>query len=128
MKKISLLFFICCVTVVEHAQGTSQYEKIIVFTQCPANSFRSNVAGAFSSCGGGNTAAVMKLTRPDWRVFHGPKHVVLPHLSQEMVDTLKKAGADVKLTLYPDANHNSWDPAFAEKDLIPGYFLIKNKS
>jgi predicted peptidase len=31
---------------------------------------------------------------------------------------LKGEGANVKLTLYPDANHNSWDAAFAEKDLI----------
>jgi predicted peptidase len=42
-----------------------------------------------------------------------------------MVDALTKAGAEVKFTLYPNANHNSWDAAFAEKDLMPWLFSQK---
>lgn len=54
-----------------------------------------------------------------WWVFHGAKDdVVPPELSEQMVAALKKRNASVKFTLYPDANHNSWDPAFAEKDLL----------
>lgn len=30
--------------------------------------------------------------------------------------------ATVRLTLYPDANHNSWDAAYADPDL-PGWLL-----
>jgi dipeptidyl aminopeptidase/acylaminoacyl peptidase len=61
-----------------------------------------------------------------WWIFHGAKDdVVPPEASKKMVDALNKANADVKFTLYPDANHNSWDPAFAEKDLLPWLFSHK---
>lgn len=80
-------------------------------------------AAAFPICGGSNIATAKKLKRPHWWIFHGLKDdVVPPELSQNIADALKVAGANVKLTLYPEANHNSWDPAFAEKDLLPWLF------
>ena len=83
-------------------------------------------AAAFPICGGGNISTAKKLKKTHWWIFHGSKDdVVPPELSKEMADGLKKVGADVKLTLYPDANHNSWDPAFAEKDLLPWLFSHK---
>jgi predicted peptidase len=83
-------------------------------------------AAAFPICGGANTATAKKLKRPEWWIFHGLKDdVVPPELSQDMADAIKKTGAKVKLTLYPTANHNSWDPAFAEKDLLPWLFSRK---
>jgi hypothetical protein len=39
-----------------------------------------------------------------------------------MAAAIKAQGADVKLTLYPEANHNSWDDAFAEKQLMSWMF------
>jgi acetyl esterase/lipase len=39
-----------------------------------------------------------------------------------MVQALKAAGANVKFTLYPEANHNSWDSAFAEAELLNWLF------
>lgn len=83
-------------------------------------------AAAFPICGGGEptTAPVMKKTK--WWVFHGGKDdVVPPELSEKMVDALKAAKAAVKFTLYPDANHNSWDPAFAEPELLSWLFKQK---
>ena len=83
-------------------------------------------AAAFPICGGGEptTASVMKKTK--WWVFHGGKDdVVPPELSEKMVDALKAAKAAVKFTLYPDANHNSWDPAFAEPELLSWLFKQK---
>ena len=44
-----------------------------------------------------------------------------------MAKALKKAGAKVKFTLYPEANHNSWDAAFAEPELIPWLFSQKKQ-
>jgi predicted peptidase len=80
-------------------------------------------AAAFPICGGANPETAKKINRPKWWVFHGAKDdVVPPESSVVMVDALKKAGADVKFTLYPNANHNSWDDAFAEKDLLPWLF------
>jgi predicted peptidase len=34
--------------------------------------------------------------------------------SQRMVDAMKAAGGDPKLTIYPDAGHNSWTSAYAD--------------
>ena len=83
-------------------------------------------AAAFPICGGANTATAKKLKHPDWWIFHGLKdNVVPPELSQQMADAIKRTGAKVNLTLYPEANHNSWDPAFAEKDLLPWLFSRK---
>ena len=83
-------------------------------------------AAAFPICGGGEptTAQLMKKTK--WWVFHGGKDdVVPPELSEVMVEALKDARASVKFTLYPEANHNSWDPAFAEPELLSWLFSVK---
>lgn len=80
-------------------------------------------AAAFPICGGANIETASKLTKPKWWIFHGLKDdVVPPALSEEMAAALKAQGADVKLTLYPNANHNSWDSAFAEPTLLPWLF------
>ena len=51
--------------------------------------------------------------------FHGAKDPVVPlSESQRMVDLLKKHGAqDVKLTIYPEAEHNSWTQAYDDPEL-----------
>ncbi len=80
-------------------------------------------AKAFAICGGANPATASKMTKTDWWLFHGEKDdVVNPQFTKDMYVALKATGAKVKLTLYPNANHNSWDPAFAEADLIPWLF------
>ena len=80
-------------------------------------------SAAFAICGGAHPSTAGKLRNINWWIFHGGKdNVVPPQASQRIVDALKKSGARVKFTLYPDANHNSWDPAFAEKDLLPWLF------
>lgn len=77
-------------------------------------------AAAFAICGGANPATADALKPTAWWIFHGLKdNVVDPQYSIDMANALKAAGAEVTLTLYPDANHNSWDSAFAEKDLLP---------
>ncbi len=80
-------------------------------------------AAAIPICGGGNTAWARQMKKPKWWIFHGAKDdVVSPYLSQQMADALKANGALVKFTLYPNANHNSWDAAFAEPDFLPWLF------
>ncbi|MCQ6959729.1 prolyl oligopeptidase family serine peptidase [Mucilaginibacter aquariorum] len=81
-------------------------------------------AAAFSICGGDNTNNVKKYAKkiPLW-FFHGAKDSVVPfEHSQVVVDALKAAGADPKFTIYPKDDHNSWDDAFAEPQLIPWLF------
>ena len=80
-------------------------------------------AAAFPICGGGNVATASSLKKTTWWVFHGGKDdVVPPKLSEDMVEAIKKQKGTVKFTLYPNANHNSWDPAFAEPELLTWLF------
>ena len=53
--------------------------------------------------------------------------MVNPEFSKIMAEAIRQQGAEVKLTLYPDANHNSWDSAFAEKNLMPWLFAHHKK-
>lgn len=81
-------------------------------------------AAAFAICGGGNPKSAKKYARrvPFW-IFHGAKDdVVPPGHSKEMAEAIKKYGGQAKLTIYPEANHNSWDSAFAEPQLLPWLF------
>lgn len=55
---------------------------------------------------------------PIW-MFHGAKDdVVLPEESRKMYEALKKLGANASYTELPNANHNAWDPAYGNEELI----------
>jgi predicted peptidase len=83
-------------------------------------------AAAFPICGGAEPSTAPQLKNVKWWVFHGARdEVVLPVFSERMVKALEGVKASVKYTLYPDANHNSWDPAFAEPGLLPWLFAQK---
>ena len=80
-------------------------------------------AAAFPICGGADTGSAKKFSKISWWIFHGAKDdVVLPLFSQRIVTALQQINADVKFTLYPEANHNSWDNALAEPELMPWLF------
>lgn len=80
-------------------------------------------AAAIPICGGADPSTAIKIKNISWWIFHGAKDdVVLPAYSENMFKALKNAGARVKFTLYPDANHNSWDSAFAEPELLSWLF------
>ena len=80
-------------------------------------------AAAFSICGGADTAIAPTIKHTAWWLFHGLKdNVVNPQFSVKMSEALKNAGAEVILNLYTNDNHNSWDDALAEKDLLPWLF------
>jgi predicted peptidase len=86
-------------------------------------------AAAFPICGGANPTTAKKMKTVNWWIFHGAKDdVVPPHHSAEMADALKAAGSNVRWTLFPEANHNAWDPAFAEPELLPWLFSNKRKT
>ncbi|MGY0038620.1 carboxylesterase family protein [Pedobacter sp. NJ-S-72] len=80
-------------------------------------------AAAISICGGDNIANVDKYKKVPLWIFHGGKDdVVPPSGSTAIANQLKIIGKEVKFTLYPDANHNSWDSTFAEPKLLPWLF------
>ncbi|MOA32438.1 esterase [compost metagenome] len=85
-------------------------------------------AAAFSICGGDHVANVQKYKKTPLWIFHGEKDDVVPvSFSTRIADQIKVLGKPVKLTLYPEANHNSWDSAFAEPGLLPWLFSHKKK-
>jgi predicted peptidase len=69
-------------------------------------------------CGGGDPTKVCALKDvPVW-AFHGAKDPVVPlEKSEEMVDALKACGGNVQLTVYPDAEHDSWTQTYDNQDL-----------
>lgn len=84
-------------------------------------------------CGGGywfhgfpERVAALKNV-PVW-AFHGAKDDVVPlTASEEMVNTLGNCGGNVKLTVYPDANHDSWTETYNNPELY-NWFLKHSKS
>jgi predicted peptidase len=59
---------------------------------------------------------------PAW-IFHGAKDdLVPPGDDRRTFAALQAAGADVRYTEFPDANHNAWDPAYATPELWPWLF------
>jgi|25_taG_2_1085351.scaffolds.fasta_scaffold01652_2 predicted peptidase len=81
-------------------------------------------AAAFAICGGANPEIAKEYPEGFniW-LFHGKKDdVVLPKYSEAMARSINHYGGNAKLSLYPDDNHNSWDSAFAEPNLLPWLF------
>lgn len=74
---------------------------------------------------GGRERAALK-SLPVW-AFHGAKdNVVPPEESERMVNLLKKLSAEeVKLTIYPDASHNSWTETYKYPELYE--WLLKHE-
>jgi predicted peptidase len=79
-------------------------------------------------CGGGERHLARNLKDvPVW-AFHGAKDPVVPlKESQEMVDALKQARGDVRLTIYPDAEHDCWTETYNNPKLYE-WFLSHRKN
>jgi len=70
-------------------------------------------------CGGGQPYLARNLKDvPVW-AFHGAKDNVVPlQQSQQMVDAVNAAGGNAKLTVYPEAWHDSWTQTYANPELF----------
>jgi len=81
-------------------------------------------AAAIPICGGGDPGTVSAYAKKTalWAIHGAQDDVVDPGHSLEMVSALLKAGAHPRFSLYEFANHNSWDPAFADPGLLPWLF------
>ncbi len=69
-------------------------------------------------CGGGESYWTEWFTHlPTW-VFHGAKDTTVPlKRSEDMVESLRERGGNVKFTVDPDAGHDSWTKAYADPQL-----------
>lgn len=70
-------------------------------------------------CGWSHPVEFQKIAnKPIW-IFHGAKDFVVPvSASEQMFEKLKScSGTDVKLTIYPEANHDSWTETYNNEEL-----------
>ncbi len=86
-------------------------------------------------CGGGTILSALLpddeikarlKTLPIW-VFHGAKDpVVKLEESERLVNALKRAGNNAKLTVYPEANHDSWTETYNNPVLYDWFLQQQN--
>jgi predicted peptidase len=63
---------------------------------------------------------------PVW-AFHGAKDERVPvSMSQKLVDVLQRAGGDVRLTVYPEADHDSWTQTYENPKLYEWFLKHRN--
>ena len=79
-------------------------------------------------CGGGEPFLGSKLRNvPVW-AFHGAKDNLVPlEKSEQMVEAIKKAGGQAKLTVYPDAGHDSWTETYENEELYKWFLKHKRE-
>ena len=79
-------------------------------------------------CGGGmywNAGRLMNI--PVW-AFHGALDgTVFPEESEKMVNAVNKAGGNAKLTVFPDAAHDAWTPAYSDPELYQWFLSYVNE-
>ncbi|MDY3551923.1 prolyl oligopeptidase family serine peptidase [Gemmata sp. JC717] len=80
-------------------------------------------------CGAGDLAKAKDIAHVAVWAFHGDADTVVPAKgSRDIVAALKKAGAEPKYTEYPKVGHNSWSPAFEEKEFWNWIFAQKRQT
>lgn len=83
-------------------------------------------AAAVPVCGGGQEWYAYRLKgMPVW-AFHGLLDETVPvEESVKMARAAQKAGADVRLTIYPDVHHEAWERAYADDAMWAWLFSQK---
>ena len=81
--------------------------------------FRADLfAAILPVCGGGMQAFAYYLKGlPVWAHHGALDNVVDVNESLAMVRQLRRLGSEVRLTIYPDREHDSWVPAFADPEV-----------
>jgi len=79
-------------------------------------------------CGGGQWFLANRLRDvPVW-AFHGARDRVVPlDQSKSMVEAVKRAGGDAKLTVYPESQHDSWTATYDNPKLYE-WFLSHRRN
>lgn len=93
-----------------------------------AQKYPEEFAAIAPVCGGGDTSNAWKLRHtPSW-FFHGAKDdVVPPEGSFNLVNAIRQYGKTAQLTIFPAANHNSWDSTYNSNDQLYNWFLAQKR-
>jgi predicted peptidase len=79
-------------------------------------------------CGSGDLAAAKVLKDlPCWCFVGDKDRATLVENNHKLIDALKDAGGKPKFTEYPNIGHNSWDKAYATKELYDWLLTQKKK-
>ncbi|MFH1716809.1 MAG: prolyl oligopeptidase family serine peptidase [Planctomycetota bacterium] len=78
-----------------------------------ASDYPDRFAAIVPICGGGNRIMARTLKDMPLWAFHGGKDSVVPVAeSQVLIKEINSRGGSAKLTIYPDANHDSWTETY----------------
>lgn len=78
---------------------------------------------AIVCCGGGMYWNAFRMSNIKFRIFHGEQdQAVYPEEAKRMYARLKEANTDVKLTLYPECDHNCWEKTYSNYDNLKWLF------
>jgi len=82
-----------------------------------ASRYPDRFAAIAPVCGGGTLPMAYGLTEiPIW-AFHGAKDSVVPvEESEQMVELVNRRGGNAKLTVYPEAGHDSWTETYDNQE------------
>lgn len=85
-------------------------------------------AAAAIVCGGGNPMDARRLKHlPIW-LFHGEQDDVVPASeSLTIARALESAGGNVRLTLYPDADHDAWTRTYDNPELYDWFLSHRRR-
>lgn len=80
-------------------------------------------------CGGGKRFLAWRLKNvPVW-AFHGAKDRLVPlKESEELVNAVKKQGGNARLTVYPEAGHDSWTKTYNNKEVYDWLLKYRRKT
>jgi predicted peptidase len=94
-----------------------------------ASQYPDRFAAVVPICGGGDRILARTLKDvPIW-AFHGAKDSVVPvEESKELVEAVNARGGNAKLTIYPDANHDSWTETYNNPKLYDWLLEHRRKS
>ncbi|PKL82427.1 MAG: phospholipase [Ignavibacteriae bacterium HGW-Ignavibacteriae-3] len=83
-----------------------------------ANEIPKRIAAVMPVCGWGDPWTICEIgDLPVW-AFHGAKDNVVPvQRSKELVDALKSCNGNARLTIYPDAYHDSWTQTYDNQEV-----------
>lgn len=85
-------------------------------------------AAAVPICGGGDPDDAHKLKSTPFWVFHGAKDTGVPlKLSEDMVGAVQKVGGNAKLTIYPEAGHDSWTETY-KNEAVYDWMLAQRRT
>jgi len=78
-------------------------------------------------CGGGDTSDIWKLRHTAVWCFHGAKDNKVPlAFDQKMISALQVYNSSAKLTIYPEAEHDSWTTTY-NNDSLYQWLLLQKK-